>query len=1002
MSESAVSITAHFRGLQSFLSGFLEESLPRICTGSPDWWSIMVRGARLKGSQKNRIRSGTIRRMEDLDLVSLCGLLSQHWQTIAIQGGIEDPQNEARVLCDFIINLRNRLSHEGSGNRLAREEELHGLLALGRLCALLRAPQHLRNDIEHDKTRLMAVLAGGAGSRDAPDPVAGDREQTASPEWTAPLPDDRGLPLDVLSGTGDHGGELEAALGMSTFVGIDFGTSTTIASHVFLDPATGVLATEPIPIPQIDRLGRTYEDHLVPSCISYHDGRVLVGQGAAELKAELTPGVDTWFNFKMELGVDIGPTCPRSKLDGEEGRDEVRRHQDAAAVFFRYLREHIKAWARERGLPEEIRYAVSVPASFEANQRLDLCSVMQDAGIKVEDSAIIDEPNAAFISYLLDTLQVGAGIVNSFRGRTVNALVFDFGAGTCDISVLEVTGEEDRLVSRNLAISQFRSLGGNNIDRQIARKVLWPQIEERCLRNGQRLRHAQFEQIVLPRLQPVAERLKIQCCKWIASRAQGGDLSAYRESEMEISEAAIEPIRMGDIILELEQPRISLREFFKVMEPFLAEPEVKSGDSELISVLEPVENALRKAKLPKDDLNMVLFIGGSALNPLVQECVRRHMGRFVECVMGHDVRTPVSRGAALHSLVWNGLDLQFIRPITSETIYILTVGDKLHPLIQAGSPIPSPEAAFTDQLIVANHNQRKVELPICVSNSSKILHTLELRTPDGGAFEVGDRITVSARLDENKLLHVQAKLGQAIARGELINPLANSALTPKETERLKARQELNESMLKNGGRPDLPALERFANACADSGAHLEAAETFEALFHRDESGSLGRKASLATKICYHYSRCDKDELSAQWAEESYRCGPTWVTAFNLSLSRKSAGDTKGGLELLREADRLGPNQPTVLAELGTALLRDGDPRQGKAMLERAIEIYRIWMETAAMDLDDASRARRLGQRLDDKGFLSELSRYERNLPTESPVYEEENLAASIQNQKMES
>lgn len=1000
MPTPAESISTHFRKFQDFLSGYLSECLPQICSGNTDWWQIMVRGARLKGAQKNRIRSGSIRKLEDLDPASLCSLLSCHWQAIARHGGIEDPQNEAQVLCDWIINLRNRMCHEGSGNRLGSEEELHALMVLSKLSVLLGAPRELISVFEQDKSRVLSALTSSPPSNlQVQFPASPQDHEDGAMAPPLPSLEDQGIPLEILSGSGEQGGELQAALSMTTYVGIDFGTSTTVVSRVCLDPSSKVLRTEPIPIPQIDRMGRTHEDYLVPSCISYHNDLVLVGRGAAELKAEQTLGVDTWFSFKMELGVDQGPIYPRSKLDGEEGRVEVRRPQDAAVVFFRYLREHIEAWVRAQRLPEEIRYAVSVPASFEANQRQDLCRVMQTAGINIEGNAIIDEPNAAFISYLLHTLQVGDGIVNAFRGRTVNALVFDFGAGTCDISVLEVTGKEDRLVSRNLAISQFRALGGDNIDRQIARKILWPAIEKKCLKKGQRLRQAQLDQLVLPRLQPVAERLKVQCCKWIEARAQGGDLSSYRDSDMEISEAAIEPMLMGEIHLQLDRPCIRLREFFEIMEPFLAKTDVKSQDPELISVLEPIDSALGKARLSKEELNMVVFIGGSAQNPLVKECVRSHMGRFVECVMGQDVRTPVSRGAALHSLVWNGLDFQFIRPITSETIYILTVGEKLHPLIQAGSPIPSPEAVFTDQLIVANRNQRKVDLPLCVSTSSKILYTLELRPPDGGTFEAGDRITVSAHLDENKLLHVQAKLGQSIARGELINPLANAALTAKEMERLKARQKLNESMLKGVGKPDLGALERFAHACAESGAHLEAAETYEALFRLNPSSS---NASMATKICYHYDRCEKDELSGEWAEQAYRIEPTWVTAFNLSLNRKSAGDTRGAMDLLREANRLGPNQPTVLAEYGASLIRDGDPREGQSMLKQALEIYQIWMETGEMGREDTKQARRLGQKLDNKGFLLELTRYERNLSAEDAAYDEGNLAASIKNQKTES
>jgi hypothetical protein len=269
MADINISINTHFRGVQDFLNDFLADSLPNICSGSSDWWTIMVRGARIKGSQKNRIRSGSIIGLKDLDLVSLCSLLSYHWEALARHRQIEDLQNEVGILCDSIINLRNRLSHEGSGNRLDSEEELHALLGLGRFCMLLGAPQSLIQAISQDKARLMLDLAGMSSfDKSVSDISATGLNPDDNLDWSSSGTEERGMPLDVLSVKGDEGCELQAALSIYTFIGIDFGTSTTVVSRVYLDPNSKVLVTQPIPIPQIDRLGRTHEQILVPSCIS--------------------------------------------------------------------------------------------------------------------------------------------------------------------------------------------------------------------------------------------------------------------------------------------------------------------------------------------------------------------------------------------------------------------------------------------------------------------------------------------------------------------------------------------------------------------------------------------------------------------------------------------------------------------------------------------------------------------------------------------------------------
>ena len=55
-------------------------------------------------------------------------------------------------------------------------------------------------------------------------------------------------------------------------------------------------------------------------------------------------------------------------------------------------------------------------------------------------------------------------------------LVFDFGAGTCDISILEIGVDYKGVYSKNLSISKFEKLGGNDIDRYIAYEILYPEL----------------------------------------------------------------------------------------------------------------------------------------------------------------------------------------------------------------------------------------------------------------------------------------------------------------------------------------------------------------------------------------------------------------------------------------------------------------------------------------------------------------------------------------------
>ena len=163
------------------------------------------------------------------------------------------------------------------------------------------------------------------------------------------------------------------------------------------------------------------------------------------------------------------------------------------------------------GLSQNIKYAVSIPASFESNQRRDLMDALKDNNIEVDGSLFIDEPNAAFIGYVADNYSCNEPIILK-DGYNPKVLVFDFGAGTCDISILELRADYHGLHSRNLSISKFAELGGNDIDRYIAYNILLPQL---LTANG--LKNDDFSkkqlEFIANQLMGIAENLKIQLCK---------------------------------------------------------------------------------------------------------------------------------------------------------------------------------------------------------------------------------------------------------------------------------------------------------------------------------------------------------------------------------------------------------------------------------------------------------------------------------------------------------
>jgi molecular chaperone DnaK (HSP70) len=412
---------------------------------------------------------------------------------------------------------------------------------------------------------------------------------------------------------------------------------------------SGELQAEPILIPQFEESGRETDDHILPSCIAWIKEKLLVGRGAEDLKPALIEGKNIWSSFKMELGIDLGPQYYNTELASGKTSYIIERPQDAAKVFFTYLREKVEDYVRTKKLPENIFYSVSVPASFEANQRQDLIRALSNAGILVDESSLIDEPNAGFLSYLfeMEKESLKKRFLDSLAEKKSRIMVFDFGAGTCDISVVEVDVENELLLSKNLAISKFMALGGDDIDREIAKKILLPQLvkEEEPTDVFTTI---ELENVVLPRLKPEAERLKTFCCKMIDT--QGLNPESLRENTTTIRGSRIPAITIKNQRWELTTPQITLSEFAEVMDPII-NIEDRSQDqaqNAIPNIFEPIHNALEKSGLSKDDLDMVLFIGGSCSNPVVRKAIEDYFGRFVGFYTPRDLRSHVSRGAANH------------------------------------------------------------------------------------------------------------------------------------------------------------------------------------------------------------------------------------------------------------------------------------------------------------------------------------------------------------------
>ena len=212
-----------------------------------------------------------------------------------------------------------------------------------------------------------------------------------------------------------------------TILGVDLGTTNSLA----------VVYKEGKPI----RIPNAYGEYVTASAVSILDGKIVVGKLAKERL--ITHPECSASLFKRNMGSDVTYTLDKKEYDSATLSSFVVKQliEDAQ----NYLHESI----------DEV--VISVPAYFNARQRQDTKRIGELLGIKVE--RLINEPSAAAIACHMDD-------------EYETFVVFDFGGGTLDVSVVDCF---ENVISIN-AISGNNHLGGTDFDRAMA--------EYFCLKNG--------------------------------------------------------------------------------------------------------------------------------------------------------------------------------------------------------------------------------------------------------------------------------------------------------------------------------------------------------------------------------------------------------------------------------------------------------------------------------------------------------------------------------------
>jgi len=324
-------------------------------------------------------------------------------------------------------------------------------------------------------------------------------------------------------------------------IGIDLGTTNSVVA--IMDK------NGPVIVP--NNLG----ERLTPSVVGFtKTGEILVGKKARR-GAIMNIG-RTVFSIKRHMG-----TGHRVKIDNKEYSP-----QEISAIILQKLKQDAEEY-----FGEDIRDAViTVPAYFTDAQRQATKDAGEIAGFNVR--RIIDEPTAAALAYGLD------------KEKDQTLLVYDFGGGTYDVSIIEIISG----VFRVMGINGNTLLGGDDIDNRIV-QLLVREFQEK---NGINLSE---DPVSMQRLKEVAEEAKIE-------------LSEVRESHILCE--AITMSDKGPLTLESTLTRERLEELIRDL---------------VESTRGPMDKALADAGITAKQIDTVLLVGGTTRMPLVQQTVKNHL-----------------------------------------------------------------------------------------------------------------------------------------------------------------------------------------------------------------------------------------------------------------------------------------------------------------------------------------------------------------------------------------
>lgn len=515
---------------------------------------------------------------------------------------------------------------------------------------------------------------------------------------------------------------------MAKILGIDLGTTNSAMAFIeageptIIENAEGNRTT-----PSIVAISKTKER--------------LVGQIAK--RQAVTNPLNTIYGIKRFMGHTFEE--PAVQKDKEMVSYEVKKGSDDGVLVHMgekdYRPEEVSAMIlaklkadAEAKLGETITEAViTVPAYFNDSQRKATQDAGKIAGLTVR--RIINEPTAAALAYGFN------------KKKDEKLVVYDFGGGTFDVTVLEVGDDVVEVKSTD----GDAHMGGRDIDQGIVRHLIEMFKKEEGIDLSQ-------DKLALQRLDEAAEKAKLE-------------LSTTGETEINIPFITSGSDGPKHLLLTLTRPKLE-----------------EIAASFIDKSIEITKRAIEASPFKKEEIDEIILVGGQTRMPAVQKAVKELFGKEPNKSINPD--EVVALGAAIQAGIFQG-DVQDITlvDVIPLSLSIETMGGVATKLIEKNSHIPTrKEQVFS----TAADNQTSTEIhitqgerPMAVDNKSLGKFVLDGIPPAPRGMP---QIEVVFDVDSNGVLNVTAR-DKSTGKEQSIRIEATSGLTDEDIERMKKEAE---------------------------------------------------------------------------------------------------------------------------------------------------------------------------------------------------------------------